>query len=182
MLARLPVVVAVLAVLLGADAFAAAISVPWIGQKTAVECGRAVLASLAARGGRGDPEAIYRRLPSPPDAARGYSVTDMQKFGQRVGVSLSLKAPAGLVIAGECSARPAVAAHFRALSASIAAGHPVVVPVSMGGRVGHYLVLVDANDEGFTALDPASPGLRRMTEKALAARMCGYGYVALVAR
>lgn len=166
----------------GAGAWAATISVPWIGQKTPVECGRAVLASLAARGGGGDPEAMYRRLPAPPDAARGYSVPQMQRFGLRVGVSLSLVAPAGLVIAGECSARPAVSAHYRALSALIAAGQPVVVPVSSGRGAGHYLVLLEAKDDRFTVLDPATPGLREVTEKALAARMCGYGYVALVVK
>src|SRR5215213_1451103 len=77
----------------------AAVRVPWIGQKTSSECGRAVLASLAARRG-GDIEAIYRRLPPPPDQSQGYSIAEMRRFGSSVGVGLSVRAPRGVVIAG----------------------------------------------------------------------------------
>jgi hypothetical protein len=157
-----------------------AAAVPWIGQKTPSDCGRAVLASLAARRG-GDPESIYRRIPDPADQTRGYSVTEMQRVGARVGVRLSLRAPSGVVIAGECSRSPAVSAYFARLSRSVAAGHPVVVPVASGGA-GHYLVLVATSGDGFSVLDPGTPGLRTMSASALASAMCGFGYVALEAR
>jgi hypothetical protein len=166
---------------MGANAaLARTVAVPWFGQKTTSDCGRAVLASLAARRG-GSAEAAYRKLPAPPDRVRGYSIRDMQRFGSRVGVSLSLSAPAGLVIAGECSQRPAVSAHFKRLAGVVAGGRPVVVPVSQGLGAGHYLVLVGADGGNFTALDPASPGLRQIGSATLAARMCGYGYIALIA-
>jgi hypothetical protein len=162
-------------------AAAGAIAVPWIAQKGATECGRAVLASLAARRG-GDVEQHYRRLPPPPDLARGYSIADLQRFGAKVGVALSLQAPKGLVIAGECSPRPAVAAHYKRLAQLVSAGAPVVVPVTVRFGAGHYLILVGADGGGFTALDPASPGLQRVSAAELASRMCDYGYVALLAR
>jgi len=165
----------------GGSALAREISVPWLQQKTASDCGRALLASLAARKG-GDIQQLYRKLPAPPDAVRGYSIRDMQRFGSRVGVSLSLTTPAGLVIAGECSPRPPVTAHFKRLAAVVAGGTPVVVPVSIGSGFGHYYVLVGAEGDGFTALDPASPGLKRFSTSSLAARMCNYGYVALMVR
>jgi hypothetical protein len=160
-------------------ALARTISVPWIAQKTASDCGRAVLASLAARHG-GSAEAHYRKLPEPPDRARGYSIREMQRFGSRVGVALEISAPAGLVIAGECSPRAPVQAHMKRLSEIVGKGRPVVVPISQAFGPGHYLVLVGAADGNFTALDPASPNLRQLNATDLAARMCAYGYVALI--
>jgi hypothetical protein len=159
---------------------ARAASVPWIAQKTASDCGRAVLASLAARRG-GDIEKIYSRIPDPADGFRGYSVTEMRRVGAGIGVGLSLRAPSGVVIAGECSPNPAVSVYFARLSRSVASGHPVIVPVSSGG-LGHYLLLVGVAGDGFSVLDPASPGLRTMSVPALASVMCGFGYVALEAR
>jgi hypothetical protein len=123
-----------------------------------------------------------RKLPSPPDRLRGYSVAEMQRFGARVGVSLSVRAPAGLVIAGECSARPAVAAHYDRLTQIVAGGTPVVVPVKSGLASGHYLVLVGTNGDGYAVHDPASPGVTRISRATLMSRMCDYGYLALVAR
>jgi ABC-type bacteriocin/lantibiotic exporter with double-glycine peptidase domain len=164
---------------LATPALAGTISVPWIGQKTKTECGRAVLASLAARRG-GDIEALYGRLPAPPDQVRGYSVPEMRRFGASVGVELTVQAPAGIVIAGECSTRPAVTAHFSRLAELVAAGKPVVVPVASGVDAGHYLVLVGAQSDGFIVLDPGSPGVRRLSTTELASYMCGFGYVALV--
>lgn len=161
-------------------ATAVSAAVPWIGQKTSSDCGRAVLASLAARRG-GDVEKIYNRIPDPADQMRGYSIPEMQRVGARVGVSLSMRAPAGVVIAGECSATPAVSAYFARLARSVASGHPVVVPVASGGA-GHYLLLVGASGDGFSVLDPAAPGLRTMSAATLASLMCGFGYVALEAR
>ena len=158
----------------------AAIAIPWIGQKSATDCGRAVLAALAARRG-GNAEATYRKLPDPPDPVNGYSVTDMRRFGARVGVGLSLRAPGGVVIAGDCAPRPAVAAHMASLARMVSAGRPVVVPVSSGFASGHYLILVGASGAGFTAHDPASPGLREISTDQLASSMCAYGYVALAA-
>ena len=82
------------------------IRVPWIKQKTATECGRAVLASVAARHG-GDAEKYYRELPAPPDRSRGFSILDVKNFGTNVGVDLSILQPDGITIAGECwSGRP----------------------------------------------------------------------------
>jgi len=159
-------------------AHAAPISVPFIQQKEPAECGRAVLASLAARRG-GNVEQHYRRLPAPPDRARGYSVAEMRRFGAQAGVSLSLEAPKGLVIAGECSSRPPVTAHFKRLAQLVSAGSPVVVPVTVGFGAGHYLILVGAQGDSFTAHDPGSPGLKQLTTSELSARMCDYGYVAL---
>lgn len=162
-------------------AAAANISVPFIQQKTAIECGRAVLASLAARRG-GNVEAQYSRLPPPPDQARGYSVNEMRRFGAKVGVSLSVMAPRGLVIAGECSSRPPVTEHYKRLAQTVAGGTPVVVPITLRFGGGHYLILVGAQGDTFTAHDPASSGLKQYTASELAARMCDYGYVALRAR
>lgn len=155
------------------------INVPWYGQKNSSDCGRAVLASLAARRG-GSAEAAYRRLPEPTDP-RGYSISDMRRYGSRVGVGLSVSGPGGVVIAGNCGVSPAVAAHLTRLSRAVAGGRPVVVPVSSGFGGGHYLVLVGTSGDGFTALDPASPGLRSMSRDQLASSMCGYGYLALIA-
>ncbi len=180
---RAAVCLAIVLVLAGETitAQAGGISLPWIGQKRATECGRAVLASLAARRG-GDVEAYYRRLPAPPDLAHGYSVAEIQRFAAQVGVDLTIVAPRGIVIAGECSPRPAVTAHFKRLAQLVVAGEPVVVPVASGPSSGHYLVLVGAEGGGFTVLDPAAPGLRRIASAQLAPLMCGFGYVALVSR
>src|ERR1700730_11187549 len=164
---------------LSSPARADTIAVPWIGQKSKTECGRAVLASLAARRG-GDAEAYYARLPAPPDQAHGYSVPEMRRFGASVGFELAVQAPAGIVIAGECSTRPAVTAHFAKLAGLVSSGKPVVVPVASGVDAGHYLILVGAQSDGFTVHDPASPGVRRLSTTELASYMCGFGYVALV--
>jgi hypothetical protein len=75
-----------------AGGHAGEIVLPWIKQKTATECGRAVLASIAARHG-GDVEKYYRELPVPPDRLRGYSILDVKKFGANVGVKLSVLQP-----------------------------------------------------------------------------------------
>jgi ABC-type bacteriocin/lantibiotic exporter with double-glycine peptidase domain len=166
---------------LASPALAGTIAVPWIKQKNKTECGRAVLASLAARL-CGDTEAYYARLPAPPDQARGYSVPEMKRFGASVGVELTVQAPAGIVIAGECSPRPPVTAHFSRLAELVAAGKPIVVPVTSGVSAGHYLVLVGAQSDGFIVLDPGSPGLRLMATADLASLMCDFGYVALVSR
>ena len=155
----------------------AQVTVPWIGQKAATDCGRAVLASLAARRG-GNPEQYYSRIPEPEDMARGYSVPEMQRHGANVGVRLALRAPAGVVIIGQCSPIRAVSAYFDRLRSSVTAGRPVVVPVTTISN-GHYLVLVGASDDGFSVLDPAVPGLRTMSVDSLASAMCGFGYVAL---
>jgi ABC-type bacteriocin/lantibiotic exporter with double-glycine peptidase domain len=168
----------VLALAGAAPSFAATIALPFIQQKTSTECGRAALASLAARRG-GNVEQYYRRLPAPPDQARGYSVAEMRRFGAQVGVSLALEAPKGLVIAGECSSRPPVTAHYKRLAQLVAGGSPVVVPVTVRFGAGHYLILVGAQGDTFTAHDPASPGLKQFSATELAARMCDYGYVAL---
>ena len=161
-----------------APARAASARVPWIGQKNASDCGRAVLASLAARRG-GSVESIYARIPNPADPARGYSVGEMRRLASRLGVGLSLRAPGGITIAGECSERPAVTAHFAALARTVASGRPVVVPVSSGFGAGHYLILVGAGGGQFAVHDPASPGLRSMSAGELARLTCGFGYIAL---
>ena len=160
---------------------AAEISLPWIAQKTGAECGRAVLASLAARKG-GDPEAFYSRLPAPPDPVHGYSIPEMQRFGMQIGVDLTLRAPATVVIAGECLPAPAVAVYFKKLAGLVRAGQPVVVQVESGPDAGHYLVLIGVDGGGFTVLDPASPDRRRISDPQLAAAMCKFGYVALASR
>jgi ABC-type bacteriocin/lantibiotic exporter with double-glycine peptidase domain len=177
---KIPLLLGLLAIAASSAAFAATINVPWIRQKAYNECGRAALASLAARKG-GSAERHYARLPK-PSSPRGYSVSDMRRYGPRVGVSLSVTAPAGIVIAGECSPRPPVTAHMRRLAAIVSGGTPVVVPVSVWFGAGHYYVLVGADRNGFTALDPASPGLKRFSSSELAKSMCDYGYLALVAR
>src|SRR5262249_5505430 len=82
--------------------YADQVALPWIKQKTEAECGRAVLASVAARHS-GDVETFYRRLPAPPDRRRGYSILQLQKFGARIGVNLSVIQPEDITIAGECS-------------------------------------------------------------------------------
>jgi ABC-type bacteriocin/lantibiotic exporter with double-glycine peptidase domain len=106
----LPMLMSVLLLSLGA-AFAEQIALPWIKQKTETECGRAVLASVAARHG-GNPETFYRQLPAPPDRRRGYSILQLQQFGAKIGVHLSLIQPDGITIAGECSERPVLKTFF----------------------------------------------------------------------
>jgi hypothetical protein len=136
---------------------------------------------LAARRG-GDAEALYARLPAPPDLARGYSVGEMQRFGAAVGLNLTLLAPEGLVIAGECSPRPAVSAYFKKLAEMVGAGQPVVLPVRSGPSSGHYLVLIGLERSAFVVLDPAAPGQHRMAAAQLAPLMCEFGYIGLVNR
>jgi hypothetical protein len=168
-----------LALIAAPSAGTARVAVPWIGQKNSADCGRAVLASLAARRG-GSPETHYRRIPDPADTARGYSINELRRVGARVGVGLSLRAPAGVVIAGNCAATPAVDRHFASLARTVNGGRPVVVPVARGFGMGHYLILTGASGDSFTALDPASPGQRSISASQLRASMCDYGYIALV--
>jgi ABC-type bacteriocin/lantibiotic exporter with double-glycine peptidase domain len=153
-------------------------AVPFFAQKTSSDCGRAVLASLAARQG-GNPAQYYNRVPEPADAARGYSIPEMRRYGARLGVSLSLRAPSGVMITGQCSASAAVTNYFRQLARSAASGRPVVVPVSSGFG-GHYLILTGASGDTFSMIDPAS-GPGSISSSTLASRMCGFGYVALQA-
>jgi ABC-type bacteriocin/lantibiotic exporter with double-glycine peptidase domain len=161
-----------------ATGYADGIVLPWIKQKAATECGRAVLASLAARHG-GDAEKFYQELPAPPDRKRGYSLLDVQKFGANVGVKLSVMQPDGTIIAGLCPARAAVAAYFSQLAKIVADGHPIIVPTGDVSSRGHYLVLVSARDGTFTALDPSTPERKSISLHALRSMMCGFGYVAL---
>ena len=155
------------------------IALPWIKQKTATECGRAVLASVAARHG-GNVAMFYRQLPAPPDSRRGYSILELQKFGATLGVNLSLVQPQ-VAIAGECSERPGLTAYFSQLETLVDAGHPVIVPIGEVAKSGHYLVLVGAKDGNFTALDPSTPDPKRISARELRSMMCGFGYIALAA-
>ena len=155
------------------------ISLPWVAQKTRSDCGRAVLASVAALKGQA-PAAAYAKLPSPPDQMRGYSVAEMQRFAPLVGVQLSLRAPQGLVIAGECSSRPAIDRHVDELAQMVRAGIPVIVPVESGRSRGHYLVLTHADARTFSFHDPARLGPQTVARAQLAGRMCPFGYIALV--
>jgi hypothetical protein len=52
----------------------------------ATKCGRAVLASMAARHG-GDVEKFYQELPAPPDRRRGYSIPEVKSL-VRMSVSI----------------------------------------------------------------------------------------------
>jgi hypothetical protein len=157
----------------------AQIRVPWFGQKTSSDCGRAILASLAARRG-GNPQTYYDRLPAPTDA-RGYSIADMRRLAPRVGVSLSTTAPGGVVITGNCTMTPAVTRHMARIASAVRGGRPVVVPVGGGFGAGHYLILIGASASGFSALDPSSPGTRQYSTESLASSMCSYGFIALMA-
>lgn len=181
-MSRIRATVALLATLLAlaGTAVAGTIAVPWFGQKTRDDCGRAVLASLAARNG-GDPRAQYDRLPV-PSSRRGYSVADMERLAGRVAVGLTITSPEGIVVAGMCAPAPHVAAHLRRIARLVDGGTPVVVPVARGGGVGHYLILVGTRADGFAVHDPAVRGVRSMSTAALTAAMCDYGYVALVVR
>ncbi|HXX50713.1 MAG TPA: papain-like cysteine protease family protein [Xanthobacteraceae bacterium] len=154
------------------------IALPWIKQKTATECGRAVLASVAARHG-GDVEQFYRELPAPPDRKRGYSILDVKKFAATIGINLSVLQPDGITIAGECSERPPVTAYFAKLTDVVDAGHPVIVATGDSSSRGHYLVLVGAGSGKFIALDPSTPERRTIGFRSLRSMMCGFGYVAL---
>jgi ABC-type bacteriocin/lantibiotic exporter with double-glycine peptidase domain len=158
--------------------YADQVALPWIKQKTATECGRAVLASVAARHG-GDVETFYSRLPAPPDRRRGYSILQLQKFGARIGVNLSLIEPEGITIAGECSERLSLASYFSKLENLVAAGRPVIVPIGDASSRGHYLVLVGATDGNFIALDPSTPERKKINARELQLMMCGFGYAAL---
>ena len=154
------------------------IALPWIKQKTEIECGRAVLAAIAARHG-GDPEAFYRQLPAPSDRRRGYSIPQMRTFGANIGVDLSLIQPEGVTIAGDCSQRPPLKSYFSRLEKSVDAGRAVIVATGNAARRGHYLVLVGVKDGDFTALDPSTPERKNITSRALRSMMCGFGYLAL---
>ena len=154
------------------------IAVPWIKQKTETECGRAVLASVAARNG-GSAERFYRELPTPPDRRRDYSILQLQKFGAKIGIDLSLIQPEGITIAGECSERPALKTYFSRLEHLVDAGHAVIVPTGDAASRGHYLVLVGVTDGNFTALDPSTPERKKISFGELRSMMCGFGYLAL---
>lgn len=160
-----------------AGGHAGEIVLPWIKQKTATECGRAVLASIAARHG-GDVEKYYRELPVPPDRLRGYSILDVKKFGANVGVKLSVLQPdhnyRGRVLrtaGGDCL--------FLQTDGYSRAGHPVIVATGDSSSRGHYLVLVGARADKFIALDPSTPERTTMSLRSLRLMMCGFGYVAL---
>jgi ABC-type bacteriocin/lantibiotic exporter with double-glycine peptidase domain len=157
--------------------WAGEITLPWIKQKTATECGRAVLASVAARHG-GDVAMFYRQLPAPSDPRRGYSILQLQKFGAKIGVNLSLLQPE-VAIAGECSERPGLATYFSRLENLIDAGHPIIVPTGDAAKRGHYLVLMGVTGGAFTALDPSMPEPKTINARQLRSMMCGFGYVAL---
>jgi ABC-type bacteriocin/lantibiotic exporter with double-glycine peptidase domain len=157
--------------------FAGEIALPWIKQKTEIECGRAVLASVAARRG-GNVEKIYQQLPAPSDRGRGYSILQLQKFGAKIGVNLSLRQPE-IAIAGECSQRPGLTTYFSQLENLVEAGHPVIVPIGDAAKRGHYLVLVGITDGNFTALDPSTPQPKKISPHELQSMMCGFGYVVL---
>ena len=172
-------VLALLSMALGAPVARAENAVPWIGQKTASDCGRAVLASLAARRGR-NAEAVYRSIRDPADVMRGYSLTEMRRLAAQLGIGLSPRAPAGVVNTGDCTPRPAVAAHLARLARAVAAGRLYVVPVSFG--LGHYVILVGAGTDQFMYRDPAAPGTHSMSTAELASRMCAFGYLALEVR
>jgi len=175
--ALLPLLVAALVLSDGA-ADAGQISLPWIKQKTETECGRAVLASIAARHG-GDAAAFYRQLPAPPDRRRGYSIPQMKTFGANIGVDLSLIQPEGVTIAGDCSQRPALKTYFSRLENLVDTGHAVIVPTGNAASRGHYLVLVGVNDGNYTALDPSTPERKKITANELRSMMCGFGYLGL---
>jgi ABC-type bacteriocin/lantibiotic exporter with double-glycine peptidase domain len=142
------------------------IELPWIKQKTATECGRAVLASVAARHG-GDVEKLYRKLPPPSDRRRGYSIRQLWKSGAKIGVNLSLQQPE-VAIVGECSERPGLAAYFSRLQSLVHGGHPVIVPTGDAAKRGHYLVLVGVTDGTFTDVRLRLRGScgRRLTDRA----------------
>jgi ABC-type bacteriocin/lantibiotic exporter with double-glycine peptidase domain len=154
------------------------IALPWIKQKTETECGRAVLASIAARHG-GDAETFYRQLPAPPDRRRGYSIVQMQKFAAKIGIDLSLIQPEGITIAGECSERPALKTYFSRLEHLVETGHAVIVPIGDASSGGHYLILIGVKDGNFSALDPSTPERRKISSGELRSMMCGFGYLAL---
>lgn len=154
------------------------IVLPWIKQKTDTECGRAALASVAARRS-GDVNLFYSALPSPLDRKKGYSLLEMQRYSSRVGVSLSILTPPGITFAGDCAARTDLDSYFQKLAQLIGAGHPIVVPTGRTTSAGHYLVLVDANEKSFRVLDPSRPGLKPISFDAMKSMMCGFGYVAL---
>jgi hypothetical protein len=163
----------------GAPPARAEIAVPWIAQKTASDCGRAVLASLAARRGRSI-ETAYRSIPDPNDGMRGYSLTEMRRLAARLGVGLSVRAPSGVVITGDCTPRPAVTAHFARIARAVASGRLYVMPVSFG--LGHYIILVGAGADRFSYRDPASPGTHSMSTAELVGRSCAFGHLALEVR
>ncbi len=154
---------------------------PWIEQKTPTDCGRAVLASLAARRG-GDPEAMYRRIPDPEDKTQGYSVAEMLRYGSRLGVKLVLEAPSGVTKAGFCAPRQSNDDFLARLRREITAGRPVIVPVAMDAARRHYLLLLASGVNEFIALDPASRGRRTLSSAELHTLMCGFAFIALIVR
>ncbi|HZT27199.1 MAG TPA: hypothetical protein VFA57_15985 [Pseudolabrys sp.] len=153
------------------------IRLPWIAQKTVTDCGRAVLAALAARDGR-DVDLIYRRIPDPSDRRRGYSIAEMQEDAEHLGVKLLLAAPE--LLKGDCGKREIISAYYKQLSEVVDDGHPVVIPVVSGPSIGHYVILVSTTSAGFRVHDPASRGLRTVTTADLEEKMCRFGFVALI--
>lgn len=159
----------------------ARVSLPWVLQKTPTDCGRAVLASLASRNG-GNIEDIYRRIPDPLDAARGYSVSEIMGLSRTHGMSMSLLAPKGAWTAGRCTKSIELNAYLSRISQKVAAGLPVIVPIANDQTAGHYLILVGFEDGRFTVHDPAKPELRQIVSDELADLMCHFAYLGLEVR
>ncbi len=109
----------------------------------------------------------------------GYSVSEMKRVGALIGVRLKELRPGGVVIEGICPPNPKVLAHFADLAGKVRCGSPIVVPVTVSPSAGHYLILIGATDDTFTAVDPAAPGPRIFTAAQLRARMCDFNLIAL---
>ncbi|MBZ0139267.1 MAG: hypothetical protein K8H87_05750 [Pseudorhodoplanes sp.] len=151
---------------------------PRLSQKAANDCGRTILASLAARKS-GGAEAIYAKLPKPPVA--GYSLPQLAEEAAKLGLRLSPLIPASPLEGCDQNVKnsPAVRAHLRTIADSVNAGSPVIVIKRPARIAAHYVVVVGADDRGFSIYDPLEESLVRSSSAELAENICAIAYLAL---
>ncbi len=177
---------AVMAALSGHAALAATGSrFTWIGQKTATDCGRAILASVIAGLHSVDAESAYRSIrpgPSRPDI--GFSVDELiaraaSLHPEHLRVEMTLVAPQGVTILGSRKKCSPHSEYYKNLAAVAEAGHPIIVRRSGAGPA-HYLLIVGHAGGEFSLQDPSRRGIEKMSVTRLNALMCASDYLALV--
>lgn len=157
------------------------ISLPWMQQKTDADCGRAVLASVAARKG-GNPEKMYRKISFAPELdASGYSVDRMEIVSKSVNVRLKRHMVAPWKSESGCNVTSTVTKHFEEIRRIISSGRPVIVPV-IRDSAPHYVALIGFNSEVFYTHDPAFEGQHPVPVDKLRDEMCHFAFLALEVR
>jgi ABC-type bacteriocin/lantibiotic exporter with double-glycine peptidase domain len=164
--------------LFGSVSASEGISLPWLKQKTASDCGRAVLASLATRDG--DAGQTYQKIPEPKHRD-GYSLEELVVHAKSLNLKLSPIMPS-TILAG-CSAQTrnsrAVKAHFAKVSETLRNGRPVLILRRTETQFGHYVILTGTREDRFVVHDPAEDGPTEISFPSLADQTCASGYLAL---